>query len=86
MAANSEKKISIETLAEGESAPVFTKRTQAEISHKVNGQWNGREYEGGEFQNVDKLPVPPEHTDHSWFIRYEVPGLGIGQGGLPLLS
>ncbi|MCB0639573.1 MAG: DUF4861 family protein, partial [Lewinella sp.] len=46
----------------------------AELSHKVNGSWNEREYEGGEFRNVDSLRVPPEHTDHSWYIRYEGPG------------
>ena len=52
----------------------FPKRTQAEISHKVDGEWKGREYMGGRFVNVDHLKVPPEHTDHSWFIRYEGPG------------
>lgn len=58
----------------GQAMPNFTKRTHAEISHKVNGQWEGREYRGGEFKNVDSLRVPPEHTDHSWYIRYEGPG------------
>ena len=72
--AHAQKEIQIIPLEEGETAPSFTKRTQAEISHKVNGNWKEREYIGGEFQNVDKLPVPPEHTDHSWFIRYEGPG------------
>ncbi|GJM36483.1 MAG: hypothetical protein DHS20C18_54840 [Saprospiraceae bacterium] len=74
LAANEEKIITITPLIEGEKAPVFKKRTQAEISHKINGAWKGREYEGGEFKNVDYLRVPPEHTDHSWFIRYEGPG------------
>ncbi len=52
----------------------FPKRTQAEISHKVSGKWEGREYIGGHFENTNHLAVPPEHTDHSWFIRYEGPG------------
>ena len=52
-----------------------TKRTQAEISHKVDGEWKEREYLGGSFQNVSVLDVPKEHTDHSWFIRYEGPGI-----------
>ncbi len=73
-AAGEEKNIRIEPLAAGESLPDFKKRTQAEISHKINGTWKDREYEGGEFKNVDYLRVPPEHTDHSWFIRYEGPG------------
>ena len=49
-------------------------RTQAEISRKFGGSWNGRVYEGGAFQNVQVLDTPPEHTDHSFFIRYEGPG------------
>ncbi len=69
-----EKTIKIETLAEGEKAPEFQKRTQAELSHKVGGEWKDREYMGGQFKNVSYLRVPPEHKDHSWFIRYEGPG------------
>ncbi|MBN2424946.1 MAG: DUF4861 domain-containing protein [Calditrichaceae bacterium] len=60
--------------AEGNNARTYTKRTQAEIAHKVNGKFVKREYIGGEFKNVDFLRVPPEHKDHSWFIRYEGPG------------
>ena len=52
----------------------YAKKTQAELSHKTGGEWKGREYIGGEFKNVDYLRVPPEHKDHSWFIRYEGPG------------
>lgn len=52
----------------------YTKRTQAELSHRTGGKWVNREYLGGEFKNVDFLRVPPEHKDHSWFIRYEGPG------------
>ncbi|HEY9047872.1 MAG TPA: DUF4861 family protein, partial [Ohtaekwangia sp.] len=52
----------------------YPKRTQAELSHKVGGEWKNREYIGGNFRNVDFLQVPPEHKDHSWFIRYEGPG------------
>lgn len=73
-AAGEEKTIALVPLGEGEQLPTFPKRTQAEISHKINGHWEGREYIGGDFQNVDHLNVPPEHTDHSWFIRYEGPG------------
>lgn len=52
----------------------YTKRTQAELSHKTGGEFVNREYAGGSFKNVDYLRVPPEHKDHSWFIRYEGPG------------
>lgn len=57
-----------------DAIPTFAKRTQAELSHKVGGNWEGREYMGGTFQNVEALRVPAEHTDHSWYIRYEGPG------------
>lgn len=52
----------------------YTKRTQAELSHKTGGRWVNREYIEGTFKNVDYLRVPPEHKDHSWFLRYEGPG------------
>src|SRR5690606_20740351 len=47
----------------------------AEISVKEGGKWVDRKYEGGgAFQNVNQLDVPKEHTDHSFYIRYEGPG------------
>lgn len=52
----------------------YPKRTQAELSIKVGGRFVNRKYEGGTFQNVSYLRVPPEHTDHSFYIRYEGPG------------
>ncbi len=58
----------------GEKIREYPKRTQAELSHKVGGQFVNRKYQGGTFQNVQFLRVPPEHTDHSSFIRYEGPG------------
>jgi rhamnogalacturonyl hydrolase YesR len=52
------------------------------VSHKVGGQWEPRpdnanlqHYVGGTFQNVATLSPPPQHTDHSQFIRYEGPGI-----------
>lgn len=61
-------------LGNWKSFPEFQKKTQAEISRKTGGTWKDREYLEGSFENVDFLSVPPEHTDHSWFIRYEGPG------------
>lgn len=53
----------------------FQKRTQAEISHRTGGDWKERKYVGGDsWQNVTDFTAPPEHTDHSYFIRYEGPG------------
>ncbi|HRJ30964.1 MAG TPA: DUF4861 domain-containing protein [Cyclobacteriaceae bacterium] len=58
----------------GEVNRAYPKRTQAELSPKVGGEWKNREYIGGEFKNVDYLRVPKQHKDHSWYIRYEGPG------------
>jgi hypothetical protein len=49
-------------------------KTYAEISLKEGGKWEGRKYIGGTFKNVDRLKLAPEHTDHSFDIRYEGPG------------
>jgi len=63
---------------EMESTPV--QKTYAEISIAEGGDWidgtrGHKEYGGGTgFINVNSLKVPEEHTDHSWYIRYEGPG------------
>ncbi len=51
------------------------KRTAAEISQKTGGEWQGKVYKGGTFENVQHLTPPPQYTDHSEFIRYEGPGI-----------
>ncbi len=51
------------------------KRTAAEISQKTGGEWQGKVYKGGTFENVQRLTPPPQYTDHSEFIRYEGPGI-----------
>ncbi|WP_347331580.1 glycoside hydrolase family 88 protein [Marinimicrobium locisalis] len=65
-------------------APEAEKRTQAELSRKAGGEWQPHsddsregqyEYVGGEFENVQQLTAPEEHSDHSYFIRYEGPGI-----------
>jgi unsaturated rhamnogalacturonyl hydrolase len=56
--------------------PAHTKQTQAEISIKEGGQWNDKVYENfTSFKNVQKFTPPPQYTDHSYFIRYEGPGI-----------
>lgn len=47
----------------------------AELSIKDGGKWQGNEYIGGTFKNVSQLQLPSEHTDHSYYIRYE--GIGL---------
>lgn len=71
---NQEKKVE-DVVAEPEvTYNIKTAKTYAEISIKEGGHWDGREYIDGTFKNVRELKVPAEHTDHSWFIRYEGPG------------
>lgn len=68
-----EEKNTVEEIIEIEEvAP----ETYAEISVKKGGSWkeDTREYIDGFFENVDELVVPEQHTDHSWYIRYEGPG------------
>jgi hypothetical protein len=74
LGAGTSKKLTIRYKEEGETQRNYPKRTQAELSHKVGGHFEDRKYIGGEFQNVDSLRVPDEHTDHSYYIRYEGPG------------
>lgn len=73
-AAQERKPVTIHYANAGMIQRGYPKRTQAELSHKTGGQFVDRKYEGGAFQNVAFLRVPPEHTDHSLFIRYEGPG------------
>lgn len=49
-------------------------KTYAEISIKEGGKWEDRKYIGGTFKNVKKVNLAPQHTDHSFDIRYEGPG------------
>ncbi|MBN2202080.1 DUF4861 domain-containing protein [bacterium] len=64
----------IHTAADGVKVRAYPKRTQAELSRKTGGRFVKRVYEGGVFENVSSIRVPPEHTDHSFDIRYEGPG------------
>ncbi|WP_338407105.1 DUF4861 family protein [uncultured Flavobacterium sp.] len=69
---NTDKKVEVvESLT---TYNIETAKTYAELSIKEGGHWEGREYIDGTFKNINELKVPAEHTDHSWFIRYEGPG------------
>ena len=71
---------------QGEAVSVSPKRTQADLSIRVDGEWiEGKkigniergnwEYIGGKWADVRHLKVPAKHSDHSNYIRYE--GVGI---------
>lgn len=74
LAAAERREVEVFVDAKTARAAALPQRTHAEISRKFGGKWNGRKYEGGSFANVQSLTTPPEHTDHSFFIRYEGPG------------
>lgn len=74
MKASAKQKLTVRYHPEGENERLYKKRTQAELSHKIGGEWDGREYKGGDFVNIEYLHVPPQHKDHSWYLRYEGPG------------
>ncbi len=74
MAPKATRNLTVRYNTTGEAPRSYAKRTQAELSHKVGGEFKDRKYIGGTFQNVDSLRVPDEVTDHSYYIRYEGPG------------
>ncbi|MEJ2545110.1 MAG: DUF4861 domain-containing protein [Calditrichaceae bacterium] len=74
LSAGQSKNVNIHYSMEDAKPREYTKRTQAEISHKIGGKFVKNVYQGGTFQNVEYLEVPPEHTDNSRFIRYDGPG------------
>jgi hypothetical protein len=71
---NETLKLQVRYATSGEKMSEFPKRTQAELSVKTGGKFVNHKYIGGTFQNIQYLHVPPEHTDHSEYIRYEGPG------------
>lgn len=74
------EKTTSETVIETSKEDKITGTSYAEISIAQGGKWidgsrNHKEYSNGtSFKNVSELTVPKEHTDHSWYIRYEGPG------------
>lgn len=63
-----------------EQQEVSLPKTYAELSIAEGGKWidgerGHQEYNGGtSFKNVNQLQVPENHTDHTWYLRYEGPG------------
>lgn len=70
----------IRTIRKNGNAPF----SYAELSIKEGGKWDGNQYVGGTFKNVNELTIPAEHTDHSTYIRYEGIGLENNQIGYRL--
>ncbi|MDT0686982.1 DUF4861 family protein [Autumnicola psychrophila] len=73
-----------QTELQEEAVKEADRETYAELSVKTGGQWEGREYKGGTFENVQEITLPEDHTDHSYYIRYEGPGWENSQVGYRL--
>lgn len=78
---NSEKS---ESAIEPLESSTLEPKTYAEIAVRKGGEWQGKEYVGGTFENVNEITLPKGHTDHSYYIRYEGPGLENSQVGYRL--
>jgi hypothetical protein len=52
----------------------YKKRTQAELSMKVDYEYLDGKFTKGRFVNIDSIRVPANHVDHDALFRYEGPG------------
>lgn len=53
----------------------YPKRTYAELSHKIGGEFIGHRYTGGySWVRTNSLTLPGDFTDHSFYVKYEGPG------------
>lgn len=53
----------------------YPKRTYAELSHKIGGEFLENEYVGvHSWVKPNKIVLPGSFTDHSYYIKYEGPG------------
>lgn len=56
-------------------ADLYPKRTHAELSHKIGGQFDGNKYVGGfSWVNVNRITLPESFRDHAYYLKYEGPG------------
>ncbi len=52
----------------------YKRRTQAELSVKVDYEYLDGKFTNGRFVNIDSIRVPANHVDHDALFRYEGPG------------
>lgn len=56
-------------------AAEYPKRTYAELSHKIGGEFTGMKYEGGfSWVKPNRITVDSTFRDHAYYIKYEGPG------------
>lgn len=57
------------------NAESYPKRTYAELSHKIGGEFEGNKYEGGySWVKPNRITVDGDFRDHAYYIKYEGPG------------
>lgn len=58
------------------SSETYPKRTYAELSHKIGGELVNNKYIGEDFSwvKVNKMTLPGNFRDHTYYIKYEGPG------------
>ncbi len=62
------------TIKQGDSFS-YPKRTYAELSHKIGGQFDGNKYVGGfSWVKPNYMKVSGDFKDHAYYIKYEGPG------------
>ncbi|MDR2681229.1 MAG: DUF4861 domain-containing protein [Tannerella sp.] len=62
------------TVEQGQ-AENYPKRTHAELSHKIGGQFEGNKYVGGfSWVGVNRITLPGAFHDHACYLKYEGPG------------
>ncbi|MDZ7723222.1 MAG: DUF4861 domain-containing protein [candidate division KSB1 bacterium] len=69
-----QKTYTIRFSSDTKKEPDYLTRSYAELSVKKGGYFKDNKYIGGSFHSIDSLRVPAQHTDHSFYIRYEGPG------------
>lgn len=52
----------------------YISRTYAELAMKKKSFFDGKKFHGTKFENVTRVKVPSNHTDHDALFKYEGPG------------
>lgn len=65
----------MDIMIEQGTSEMYPKRSHAELSHKIGGQFEGNKYTGGySWVRVNDMTLPGNFRDHAYYIKYEGPG------------
>ena len=68
------EKVEVNIFSSDSMHDAYDSRVYAELAMKKDYQLINGIYEGGEYENVDRITVPLQHTDHDNLFKYEGPG------------